>query len=536
MSTPVRPRLTERLLYAAGVIDEIGSVDDGTTQTDSLALERQRGITIKSAVVVVRDRRRHRQPDRHARPPGLHRRGRAGARRARRRGAGRLRGRGRAGADPRADARAAAAAHPDADLRQQDRPRRRATTTRVLRGDRGRARRRRSSPMGAAARARHARRRFAPYDPADAGPRRARRAARRARRRAAGRVRRRTSRVPSDRLRDALAAQTGAALGAPGVLRLGDHRRGRRRADRRASPSCCPRADGDADGPVVGHACSRSSAGRPGEKIAYVRMFSGTVADARPAAARRGRRGEGHRDQRLRPRRRPSQRAVGRRRPDRQALGPRRRPDRRRDRRSRDAARREHQFAPPTLETVVVPATAPTTGRAARRARPARRAGPADRPAPGRRRARRSPSRSTARCRRRSSRRRWPTTSASTSTFRETTTICIERPVGTGAAVELIGDGAQPVPRHRRAARRARAGRHRRRRSGSRSSSGSMPSAFFTRGRGDRARDAAPGPARLAGHRLHGDDDALRLLAAAEPRARHLRQEHVEHRPATSAA
>ena len=42
--------LTERLLYAAGVIDEIGSVDDGTTQTDSLALERQRGITIKAAV------------------------------------------------------------------------------------------------------------------------------------------------------------------------------------------------------------------------------------------------------------------------------------------------------------------------------------------------------------------------------------------------------------------------------------------------------------------------------------------------------
>src|SRR4029453_17273890 len=43
--------LTERLLYAAGVIGEIGSVDAGTTQADSLALERQRGITIKSAVV-----------------------------------------------------------------------------------------------------------------------------------------------------------------------------------------------------------------------------------------------------------------------------------------------------------------------------------------------------------------------------------------------------------------------------------------------------------------------------------------------------
>ncbi|WP_069886168.1 elongation factor G [Streptomyces luteocolor] len=43
--------LTERLLHAAGVIDEVGRVDDGTTRTDSLALERQRGITIKSAVV-----------------------------------------------------------------------------------------------------------------------------------------------------------------------------------------------------------------------------------------------------------------------------------------------------------------------------------------------------------------------------------------------------------------------------------------------------------------------------------------------------
>jgi ribosomal protection tetracycline resistance protein len=43
--------LTERLLYAVGVIDSIGRVDDGNTQTDSLALERARGITIKSAVV-----------------------------------------------------------------------------------------------------------------------------------------------------------------------------------------------------------------------------------------------------------------------------------------------------------------------------------------------------------------------------------------------------------------------------------------------------------------------------------------------------
>ncbi|MDB5587705.1 MAG: GTP-binding protein [Devosia sp.] len=43
--------LIERLLFAAGVIDKIGSVDDGNTQTDTMALERQRGITIKAAVV-----------------------------------------------------------------------------------------------------------------------------------------------------------------------------------------------------------------------------------------------------------------------------------------------------------------------------------------------------------------------------------------------------------------------------------------------------------------------------------------------------
>ncbi|EMD24071.1 elongation factor G [Amycolatopsis azurea] len=43
--------LTERLLHTAGIIGELGSVDDGSTQTDTLALERARGITIKAAVV-----------------------------------------------------------------------------------------------------------------------------------------------------------------------------------------------------------------------------------------------------------------------------------------------------------------------------------------------------------------------------------------------------------------------------------------------------------------------------------------------------
>ncbi|EJT04901.1 TetM/TetW/TetO/TetS family tetracycline resistance ribosomal protection protein [Rhizobium sp. CCGE 510] len=43
--------LTERLLFDAGIIDKLGSVDTGNTQTDTLELERQRGITIRAAVV-----------------------------------------------------------------------------------------------------------------------------------------------------------------------------------------------------------------------------------------------------------------------------------------------------------------------------------------------------------------------------------------------------------------------------------------------------------------------------------------------------
>ncbi|MFF4954210.1 tetracycline resistance ribosomal protection protein Otr(A) [Streptomyces chattanoogensis] len=42
--------LTERLLFDTGAIDRLGSVDAGDTRTDSGALERQRGITIRSAV------------------------------------------------------------------------------------------------------------------------------------------------------------------------------------------------------------------------------------------------------------------------------------------------------------------------------------------------------------------------------------------------------------------------------------------------------------------------------------------------------
>ena len=43
--------LTERILFETAVIDKIGKVDHGNTQTDSMELERRRGITIKASVV-----------------------------------------------------------------------------------------------------------------------------------------------------------------------------------------------------------------------------------------------------------------------------------------------------------------------------------------------------------------------------------------------------------------------------------------------------------------------------------------------------
>ena len=42
--------LTERLLFEAGAIPELGSVDAGTTRTDSMDVERRRGITVRTNV------------------------------------------------------------------------------------------------------------------------------------------------------------------------------------------------------------------------------------------------------------------------------------------------------------------------------------------------------------------------------------------------------------------------------------------------------------------------------------------------------
>ncbi|WP_410609941.1 GTP-binding protein [Amycolatopsis sp. lyj-109] len=46
--------LTERLLFDTGAVGALGRVDDGNTQTDTLAIERRRGITISTGVVSFR--------------------------------------------------------------------------------------------------------------------------------------------------------------------------------------------------------------------------------------------------------------------------------------------------------------------------------------------------------------------------------------------------------------------------------------------------------------------------------------------------
>lgn len=45
--------LTESLLYTSGAILELGSVDKGTTRTDTMFLERQRGITIQRQLLLL---------------------------------------------------------------------------------------------------------------------------------------------------------------------------------------------------------------------------------------------------------------------------------------------------------------------------------------------------------------------------------------------------------------------------------------------------------------------------------------------------
>ncbi len=135
-------------------------------------------------------------------------------------------------------------------------------------------------------------------------------------------------------------AITGAGVDAliAGITRAAARRRGRR------------------DGPVSG-TVFKVERGPAGEKIAYVRMFSGTLRarDRLRFGDGDGER-EGHRDQRLRPR--PAVRRERRRRRARSASSGASADVRIGDahRRPADAAPTSAHFAPPTLETVVAPA------------------------------------------------------------------------------------------------------------------------------------------------------------------------------------
>ena len=218
----------------------------------------------------------------------------------------------------------------------------------------------RDRPDGSHARSRHPRGRVHAFG---RGRRRlhgeARLRARRARRCAPGRATSTTRRAfRIDRLRAELAAQTKRALVQPvffgsaitgagvesltsGIAELLPAARRRRRGLR------------------LGHRL-QDRAGAGGREDRLRPHVLGHGAHARPAPVRRGRRAQGDRDQRLRPRRQrsiaPSVSAgeIGK------LWGLGRDPDRRRDRQRR-ARRAEHHFAPPTLETVVVPTRARTT-------------------------------------------------------------------------------------------------------------------------------------------------------------------------------
>ena len=268
--------LTERLLHAAGVIDEIGSVDDGSTQTDSLALERQRGITIKSAVVSFAiDDVTVNLIDTPGHPDFI-----AEVERV-------------LGVLDGAVLVISAVEGVQAQTRVLMRALQRLripTLIFVNKIDRGGARygrvlrgiAERLTPAdrrdGLGPRPGHAR---APVHArsARATPRFAARLAEvlpsRDEALLAAYVGDETA-VPYCRLRRELAAQARQALVHPVFFGSAITGAGRGCADRRASRSCCPPPRGDADGPVSG-AVFKVERGPAGEKIAYVRMFSGTL-------------------------------------------------------------------------------------------------------------------------------------------------------------------------------------------------------------------------------------------------------------------
>ena len=105
-------------------------------------------------------------------------------------------------------------------------------------------------------------------------------------------------------------------------------------------------------------------------------------------------------------------------------------------------AQAAQHFAPPTLETVVVPRRREDRG-SARRARPARRTGPADRSPAGRRSARLYVS-LYGEVQKEVIQQTLALEFDVEVEFRETTPICVERPVGSGHALDLLGKNGNP--------------------------------------------------------------------------------------------
>ncbi len=343
--------LTERLLHAAGVIDEIGSVDKGTTQTDFLALERQRGITIKSAVVSFAiDGVTVNLIDTPGHPDFI-----AEVERVLSVLDGAV-----------LVVSAVEGVQPQTRVLMRALQRLRVPTlvfvNKIDRAGAGDERVLQAIserltpaivPLGSA---RGLGTRAADFEPsgeddADFAASLASALAEQDDGLLAAFVDDEQS-LPYSRLRTELAAQTGRALVHP-VL-FGSALTGAGvDAVRAAIAELLPAAEGDGDGPVAG-TVFKIERGAAGEKIAYVRMFSGTVRTRDRLRFGRGHRGQGDGDPRLRARDgRAANGRLGRR--DREALGPRRDPDRRHGSATRERIAARHQFAPPTLESAVLP-------------------------------------------------------------------------------------------------------------------------------------------------------------------------------------
>ena len=280
----------------------------------------------------------------------------------------------------------------------------------------------------------------------------ARRRARRARRCAPGRVRRgRGEPLVRDCSATELAAQTRRALVHP--VFFGSAITGAGVDSLMAGiAELLPAAAGDADGPVSGTVFKVDrGAGRREDRVRP--HVLGHRADARSPAVRPGRRAEGDRDQRLRPR--LGRRSVRRSPPARSGSSGASATS---GSATRSATRRssadDHHFAPPTLETVVVPRHADDKG--ALRVALAQLAEQDPLINVRQDDARQELSVSLyGEVQKEVIQATLATDFGLDVGFRETTTICVERPAGTGEAVEVLRRSVQPVPRHGRAARRA---------------------------------------------------------------------------------